>query len=125
MINSLLILKPDGVSRGLKREFETFLINNGVRILDMQIHCGSLYQIELLYEEHKEKEFYDDLINMMREDYFITYMVNSQFYDVSGIRDIALRFRDKHGLNATENTVHASDNEDKAERELTIFKFKI
>ena len=125
-MTSLIILKPDGVKRKLESEFKAFLSNHKIKIVAYRHHTGSYPEttekVAKLYKEHKAKKFYNDLLQMMFVGRFIVYKVESPFYDVEGIREIALKFRNKHALNKTENTIHASDNETKAKLELNLFE---
>jgi nucleoside diphosphate kinase len=125
-MTTLLILKPDGVKRKLESEFKAFLSNNKIKIVSYRHHTGSypetVEKTKQLYKEHYGKKFYAQLLDMMFNGRFIVYKVESPFLDVEGIREIALKFRDKYAMDKTRNTIHASDNEIKAKIELNIFE---
>ncbi len=120
-MESLLILKPHAVADGKHREFVKFLASKDLKIKDMKFFCGAHKESLELYQEHREKDWFGDLIEMMSRGYWIAYKVVGK--SVEEIRETALEFRYKYQVDATNNVIHASDNEEKAKRELSILKF--
>lgn len=63
MEQSLVLVKPDGVQRGLIGEVISRLENRGLRIVAAKFLLVSLELAETHYAIHKGKPFYDGLIN--------------------------------------------------------------
>ena len=62
MEKSLVLVKPDGVQRGLIGEVITRLENRGLRLVAAKFMAVSVELAETHYAIHKGKNFYEDLI---------------------------------------------------------------
>ena len=128
--STLLIVKPDGVRRGLVGEVLRRVEAKGLRIVEMRMMTIDRPLAEEHYGEHREKPFFGELV------YFITSgpvvvarLQGEEAIDVwrtmIGPTDPATAppgtIRGDLGLIITENIVHGSDSSDSADRELKLF----
>jgi nucleoside-diphosphate kinase len=126
---TLLLVKPDGVMRGLIGEVISRIERKGLKISGLKILTLTKEQGESLYSIHKTKEFYPRLIrhitsapvaavviegpDCVRAVRRIVGSTNPQEATPGSIRgDLA--------LNTTENVVHAADSVESAEYEIKI-----
>ena len=65
MERTLSIIKPDGVGRNLIGEVVKRLEESGIRIAAMKMIYMTKKQAEGFYAVHKERPFYNDLIEFM------------------------------------------------------------
>jgi nucleoside-diphosphate kinase len=65
MEQTLSIIKPDGVSRGLMGEVIKRFESNDIRIAAMKMVCLTRSQAEGFYAVHKERPFFDSLVTFM------------------------------------------------------------
>jgi len=130
MERTLVLIKPEGVMRGLIGEVISRIERKGLNVTAIKLLRMSKEQAETLYSMHKAKEFYLRLLNHMTSGPIIAMVVegpnaviairrivgvtNPQEADVGSIRaDFA--------LNTTQNIAHAADSIENANREIKIF----
>jgi nucleoside-diphosphate kinase len=59
---TFVILKPSAVSRGLVGEIISRFERKGLRLLQMRLAMITKSEAELLYDVHRGKPFFDDLV---------------------------------------------------------------
>ena len=127
---TLVIVKPDGVQRGLIGEIVGRLERRGLKIVAMQMRLVERAVAEEHYGEHRGKAFYAGLVDYITSS-------PSVLMAVAGPGAIAVvrstvgatrpaeaapgTIRADYGLTVGRNLIHASDSAESAERELRLF----
>lgn len=130
MERTLVIIKPDGVKRGLIGEVINRYERKGLNILDIKLLKPSKDILEKHYMEHREKPFYKELISYMMSGKVLVMILEGN-NAISLVRKINGKtnpleaepgtIRGDFGSSVTENIVHASDSKESAEREISIW----
>lgn len=127
---TLVIVKPDAVRRGLIGEVLDRIERKGLRIAEMRMMRIDRDVAERLYDEHRDKAFFSDLVEFITsDDVVVARAVGEQVVPVvrtlMGPTDPAAAppgtIRGDFGLVITENLVHGSDSAESAKRELDLF----
>jgi nucleoside-diphosphate kinase len=128
--NTYVMVKPDGVARGLVGEVVSRLERKGLTLENMAMLTISDEMAGRHYEEHADKPFFGELVE------FITSgpVVATQWSGESAVSVARTliggtnpaeaapgTIRGDFGLVITHNIVHGSDSIESAERELGIF----
>lgn len=128
--HTFVLVKPDGVARGLVGEVLSRLERKGLVLEQMRALTIDEEMASRHYAEHVEKPFFGELIS------FITSgrVVASEWSGESAISVVRTlvgatdpkeaapgTLRGDFGLEVTQNLVHASDSAESAERELALF----
>jgi len=127
---TLVLVKPDGVRRGLIGEVIGRLERKklrfaGIRLLTMTRELAGEH-----YQEHKERPFYGDLVDFITSGPVVAMAVTGE-EAVSVVRNMMGStdpkkaapgtLRGDFGLEISENIVHGSDSAASAKRELSLF----
>lgn len=131
---TLIILKPDCVSRGLVGEVLSRFERRGFFFLDMKLMSLDSQVLEEHYFEHKDKPFFGDLCEYMMSGSVIVGVLTLDDPEVDivstvrkmvGITDcseaLSGTIRGDYGLSRRANLIHASDSYLSAEREIKLF----
>lgn len=132
MTRTLLIVKPDGVARGLTGEILGRLERKGLRLVAAELRTISTELAARHYAEHEGKPFYPDLVAFITggpsllavvegpdED---TYAVLRHLMGATNPKEAAPgTIRGDLGIATTQNLVHGSDSAASAEREIALF----
>lgn len=128
--STLLIVKPDGVRRGLTGEVLRRVEAKGLRIAEMRMVHIDRALAEEHYAEHREKPFFDELVSFITSDPVVVARIEGEgaidvWRAMMGPTDPATApsgtIRGDFGLVIGENIVHGSDSATSAERELKLF----
>tara|TARA_Y100001970_G_C14229519_1_gene857754 strand:- start:808 stop:1224 length:417 start_codon:yes stop_codon:yes gene_type:complete len=130
MQRTLSIIKPDATKRNITGSINKIIENFGLRIIaQKRIHL-SREQAENFYEVHKERPFFNDLVQFMTSEPVVVQILESKDA-ISKYREIMGStnpenaadgtIRKIHALNVQENSVHGSDSEDNALKEIEFF----
>ena len=128
--STLLIVKPDGVHRGLVGEVLRRIEARGLLIEEMRMFTISRETAEEHYGEHREKPFYDDLVEFITSGPVVVAKITGEdaieaWRTMMGPTDpISAAPGSIRGDFATligENIVHGSDSAESAARELKLF----
>lgn len=128
--STLLIVKPDGVRRGLVGEVLRRVEAKGLRIAEMRLMTIDRALAEEHYGEHREKPFYGELVEFITSGPVVVGRLEGEgaidvWRTLMGPTDPAGAppgtIRGDFGLIITENVVHGSDSTESAERELKLF----
>ena len=127
---TLVIVKPDAVRRGLIGEVIGRIERKGLVIDEMRQLRIARALAERHYEEHREKPFYGELVDFITGGEVVVARVSGE-QAVSVVRalmgptDPAAAppgtIRGDFGTVITENLVHGSDSPESAKRELDLF----
>lgn len=125
----LLIVKPDGVSRGLIGEVLKRIEEKGLKITRLRMIYPSKACIERLYDIHKGKPFYEGLVEFMSSGPIVAAVVEGD-EAVSVVRTLIGptdgrkappgTIRGDYALSISENVVHAADTPERAEYEISV-----
>jgi len=130
MERSLVLVKPDGVQRGLTGEVISRLERRGLRLVAAKFMQVSKELAENHYAEHKGKSFYNGLI-----EYITSSPVMAMAWEgpeaVAAIRQTMGStkpteaapgsLRHDFGLQVGRNLTHASDKPESGEREVALW----
>jgi nucleoside-diphosphate kinase len=128
--STLLIVKPDGVRRGLVGEVLRRVEAKGLRIAEMRLMTIDRGTAEEHYGEHREKPFFGELVTFITSGPVVVARLEGEgaidvWRTLMGPTDPAGAppgtIRGDLGLIITENVVHGSDSPESAERELKLF----
>ncbi|MCQ4345630.1 MAG: nucleoside-diphosphate kinase [Sulfolobaceae archaeon] len=127
---TFVMVKPDGVRRGLIGEIISRFERRGMKIVAMKMVKMDRALAERLYEEHKGKSFFEELISYVTSGPVVAMVIEAD-EAVSVVRKMigatdpkeALpgTIRGDYALSKAENVIHASDSPEKADREISIF----
>lgn len=131
MDRTLVIVKPDGVERGLAGEIIGRLERKQLRIVAAELRTITREVAEAHYAEHRDKPFFGDLVAfitrspalvMVVEGPKDTYAVVRLMMGSTNPAEAAPgTIRGDLGIEMTENLVHGSDSHESAGREITLF----
>jgi len=127
---TFVMVKPDGVKRGLTGEIVARLEKKGLEIVKMEKILMDRKQAEELYSPHLGKPFYASLVAFVTSGPVVVMKVRGR-KAVSAVRllvgstDSATAspgtIRGDFSLDLQENVVHASSSLEDAKRELSVF----
>lgn len=127
---TLILVKPDGVARGLVGEVLGRIERRGLRIVAMDLRTLDVATAQTHYAEHSGKPFYGALVDFITSGPLVALVAEGPraveaFRALAGATD-PLRaapgtIRGDRALEIQENIVHGSDSADSAEREIKIF----
>jgi nucleoside-diphosphate kinase len=128
---TLVIVKPDGVERGLAGEVLSRLERKKLRLVAAELRTITREVAEIHYAEHAERPFFADLVAfitrspalvMVVEGPKDTYAVVRLMVGATNPAEAAPgTIRGDYGIETTENLVHGSDSHESAAREIGIF----
>lgn len=128
--STLLIVKPDGVRRGLIGEVLRRVEAKGLRMAEMRLMQIDRALAEEHYAEHREKPFFAELVAFITSGPVVVARLEGEgaidvWRTLMGPTNPASAppgtIRGDLGLIITENVVHGSDSPASAERELGLF----
>jgi len=127
---TLLIVKPDAVRRGLVGEILGRVEAKGLAILEMRTMRIDRDLAEENYGEHRDKPFFAELVEFITSGDVVVAKVEGE-QAVSVLRTLMGptdpadappgTIRGDYGTVITENLVHGSDSSESAEREIKLF----
>lgn len=129
MERTLVIIKPDGVKRGLVGETISRFEKRGLKITALKMTWLSEDRAQQLYAPHVGKVFYQGLIDFMTSGPVVAVAVESESA-IKIVRNMigALKpeeamsgsIRGDYSVDARYNVIHGSDSRENAVRELAI-----
>ena len=131
---TLVIVKPDGVARGLTGEILRRIEAKGYQLVDIRMLTADRELLAKHYAEHEGKPFYEPLVEFMQSGPVVAMRVAGNrviegFRSLAGATDPTAALpgtirgdlgRD-WGLSVTQNLVHGSDSAESAAREITLW----
>jgi nucleoside-diphosphate kinase len=131
---TLVLVKPDGVARGLSGEILRRIEAKGYTLVDLRMVTPSRELLEAHYEEHQGKPFFEPLVEFMMSGPVVAARVAGNrviegFRSLAGTTDptnaapgtIRGDLGRDWGLAVQQNLVHGSDSTLSAERELGLW----
>jgi nucleoside-diphosphate kinase len=128
---TLVLVKPDGVQRGLIGEVVSRIERKGLRLVSLELKSVDRGLAEQHYAEHEGKPFYEDLISFITSAPVAAMVVEGP-RAVAAVRQIAGgtdpvdkaapgSIRGDLALETGSNIVHGSDSAESAEREIKLW----
>ena len=131
---TLILVKPDGVRRGLVGEVIARIERKGYTISALRMLQADRALLERHYAEHQGKPFFEPLVEFMMSGPIVAMVAEGNrviegFRSVAGVTDPTVAApgtirgdlaRDQ-GTKVVQNIVHGSDSLESAAREIEIF----
>ena len=130
MDRTLSIIKPDATSRNISGQVNALIEKSGLRIVAQKMIKLSIDQAKGFYLIHKDKPFFNDLVNYMISGPVIVQVLQGKnavntYRKIMGATnpDNAEEgtIRKKFAMSVQENSVHGSDSDDNALKEISFF----
>lgn len=131
---TLILVKPDGVKRGLTGQILARIEAKGYTIAELKQVTATRELLEAHYEEHVGKPFYEPLVEFMLSGPVVAIIAEGQnvitgFRSLAGTTDpttaapgtIRGDLGRDWGLKVQQNLVHGSDSVESAAREMGIW----
>ena len=127
---TLVLVKPDGVRRGLVGEVVTRLERKGLTLVAMELRTLARETAEEHYGEHRERPFFGELVEFITGGPLVAIVVEGPraveaVRTLMGVTDPVKSapgsLRGDYALEIGQNLVHGSDSPESAQREIGIF----
>lgn len=131
---TLVLVKPDGVERGLTGQILARIEAKGYKIVELKLVQATRDILEKHYEEHQGKPFFEPLVEFMGSGPVVAAVVEGNRV-IEGFRSLAGSTEPTTappgtirgdlgrdwGEKVQKNLVHGSDSPESAEREIVIW----
>ncbi|WP_217615829.1 nucleoside-diphosphate kinase [Cellulomonas sp. GbtcB1] len=131
---TLVLVKPDGVSRGLSGEVLRRIEAKGYTLVAVELRTADDALLEQHYAEHQGKPFFQPLVDFMKSGPVLAVVAEGHRV-IEGFRSLAGATEPTTaapgtirgdlgrdwGLKVTQNLVHGSDSEESAAREIALW----
>jgi nucleoside-diphosphate kinase len=131
---TLILVKPDGVKRGLVGEVIARVERKGYKITNLRMLSADRNLLAKHYAEHEGKPFYEPLMEFMASGPIVAMVAEGErviegFRKLAGATDpttaepgtIRGDLARDQGTKVVQNIVHGSDSPESASREIKIF----
>ncbi|SDD52644.1 nucleoside-diphosphate kinase [Actinokineospora iranica] len=128
---TLVLVKPDGVSRGLVGEVISRIERKGLTLAALELKTVERAVAEQHYAEHDGRPFFESLLEFITSGPVVALVAEgpraiSAFRQVAGGTDpvdkaVPGSIRGDFGLEVQYNLVHGSDSPESAEREIKLW----
>jgi len=127
---TLIVVKPDGVRRGLVGEIIGRFERKGFVVKKLQMQTMSKPQAEEFYGVHKDKPFFGELVSFITSGPVVGVVLSGRDAVATVRRMVgatksweaaAGTIRGDFGLGLTDNTIHASDSAESFTKESGVF----
>ncbi|BDQ02423.1 MAG: nucleoside-diphosphate kinase [Ignavibacterium sp.] len=127
---TLAIIKPDAVSDGYIGEIISMITKAGFKVKALKMVHLTVNQAKSFYEVHKERPFYNDLVEYMTSGPCVPIALEKEnavedYRKLIGATDPAQAeegtVRKLYARNKQFNAVHGSDSDENAEKEIAFF----
>lgn len=127
---TLSIIKPDATRRNLTGRINAKFEENNLRIVAQKRVRLSREQAEGFYAVHKERSFFDELVDYMMSGPVVVQVLEgenavSRNREIMGATNPANAdegtIRKEFGVDVQENSVHGSDSQENAAKEIAFF----
>ncbi|MDT9409361.1 nucleoside-diphosphate kinase [Corynebacterium rouxii] len=128
---TLILIKPDGVERGLIGEIIARIERKGLKFSALDLRVADRETAEKHYAEHADKPFFGELVNFITSAPLIAGVVEGTraieaWRQLAGGTDPVAKatpgtIRGDFALEVSTNVVHGSDSPESAEREISIW----
>ena len=131
MERTLVLVKPDGVERGLIGEIVSRFERRGLRLVAAQLRTLDRETAERHYAEHEGKPFYEGLVSFITRGPLMAMVLEGPDDTWQVVRTMMGptnpataapgTIRGDLGIEMQQNLIHGSDSAESARREIAIF----
>lgn len=130
MERTFIMVKPDGVQRGLVGEIVKRFERKGFQLVAAKLMTVPKALAEKHYQEHREKPFFDELVQfitsspvfaMVWEGENVVQVARQMMGATNPAEALPGTIRGDYGLQVGMNVIHGSDSRESAEREISLF----
>ncbi|HLR20791.1 MAG TPA: nucleoside-diphosphate kinase [Tissierellaceae bacterium] len=130
MEKTFIMIKSDGVERGLIGEIINRIEKKGFKILKAKLFQPDRALVEEHYKEHGEKPFFNELVDYILEGPVMALQVEGEdsikvMRNMIGDKDPKIAtpgsIRGDFANSITKNIIHGSDSSESADRELKLW----
>jgi nucleoside-diphosphate kinase len=127
---TLVLVKPDGVSRGLVGEVISRIERKGLRLAALELRDVERSVAEQHYAEHASKPFFESLLEFITSGPLVAVVVEGDnaiaaFRQLAGatnpVQAATGSIRGDYALEVQYNIVHGSDSPESAKREIDLW----
>jgi len=127
---TLVLIKPDGVARGLVGRVVARIEARGYALVAMELRTLSTELAEEHYGEHRGKPFFDELVEFITSGPLVAAVIEgpgaiAAWRSMMGATDPLASapgtIRGDYATVLSENIVHGSDSPESAKREIGLF----
>ena len=128
--STLILIKPDGVNRGLVGKVINKLESTGLKIIGMKLLLIDEKLASNHYEEHKDKPFFSSLVEFITSSPVVALALNGEnaiqktrtmMGVTNPLESSPGTIRGDFGLTVEKNIMQGSANEKDASRELSLY----
>ena len=126
---TLFIVKPDAVKRGLIGEIISRFENKGFKIVKLKLLTYSKDMAEKFYSDHKDKPFFDELVSFITSGSVVAAVIEGNnaiattrimIGSTKSFEAAPGSIRGDFGLGISENVIHASDSKESFQKEVKV-----
>jgi len=130
MEETLVLIKPDGVQRGLVGEVISRLERRGLKLVAMKLMLADHALARRHYAEHVDKPFFPGVVDFITSSPLVAMVwqadnaveiVRGTMGETDPINSLPGTIRGDLGVNIGRNLVHGSDSVESAQREIALF----
>ncbi|MBP2642199.1 MAG: nucleoside-diphosphate kinase [Firmicutes bacterium] len=130
MEKTLVLVKPDGVAKGLTGEIISRFERRGLKICALKLFTLSREQAQTHYQEHAGKSFFNSLVDFITSGPLVAMVIGGQdavrvvrkmMGQTNPVEALPGTIRGDYALEVTQNIVHGSDSLESADREIAHF----
>ena len=127
---TLVLVKPDGVKKGLIGEIISRLEKKGLKIAAMRMLQMDKALARRHYAVHKGKPFFAGLVDFITSGPIVAVVVEGEksvevvrklMGETDPVKAAPGTIRGDYGLDIGENLIHGSDSEENAQKEIALF----
>lgn len=127
---TLVLVKPDGVSRGLVGEVVGRLERKGLKLVAVELRVLERQVAETHYGEHASKPFFGELVDFIVSGPLVAIVaegpraieaVRGLMGVTDPVKSVPGSIRGDFALEIGQNLVHGSDSPESAKREIDLF----
>jgi nucleoside-diphosphate kinase len=127
---TLVLVKPDGVERGLVGEVISRLERRGLRVVALELRSLDREVADRHYGEHRGKPFFAELVEFITSGPLVALVaegnraieaVRTLIGSTDPVQATPGSLRADYALDIGRNLVHGSDSPESAEREIALF----
>ena len=126
---TLFIVKPDAVKRGLIGEVVSRFEKKGFNIVKLKMFTFTKEMAEKFYSDHKSKPFFSELVSFITSGSVVAAVIEGDnaiattrlmIGSTKSFEAEAGSIRGDFGLGITDNIIHASDSAESFEKEVKV-----
>ncbi|RNJ77988.1 MAG: nucleoside-diphosphate kinase [Nitrosopumilus sp. D6] len=126
---TLFIIKPDAVSRGLAGDIISRFERKGFAVINLKMFTFSKEQAEKFYNVHKDRPFFGELVSFITSGPVVAAIISGNnaiattrimIGATKSYEAVPGSIRGDYGLGFSENVIHASDSQSSFEHESRV-----